>query len=160
MDADRIAVLERELSRLQRVTAMLAAGFLLLLVWRLLPGPPALEAREFRLRDARGAVRGALGMLDEERPMLRLNDVNGKARALLYLNPDRGGTLRLLDTGGESRLAFLLTDDGRPEIHVADAGGRTRTWLGLATAHRAALIVGDSAGVFWTTPLRSAGTGN
>lgn len=156
MDADRVVTLERKIAQLQRVTAMLAAGFVLLLVWRLLPGPPAVEAREFRVRDGSGTVRGALGMLDEQRPMLRLNDVNGKARALLYLNPGRGGTFRLIDPDGQSRLSLLLTEDGRPLAMIADSTGVPRTVIGLAVADRPAIMVGDSAGVFWTNPPRAS----
>lgn len=156
MDPAHIDVLERKVKKLQRVTAMLAAGFLLLLIWRLLPGPPVLDARGFRMRDARGIVRGALTMLDDHRPVLRLNDENGKARAMLYLNRERGGTFRLTDPDGVNRLSLLLTRDGRPEVRLDDPAGRTRTRLGLTGPEGPALAVGDSAGRIWSTPLRAA----
>jgi hypothetical protein len=155
MDLDRVGLLERKVARLQRVTVILAAGFLLLLVWRLLPGPAAIDAREFRLRDGHGVIRGALTMLDEHRPVLRLNDENGKARAMLYLNRERGGTFRLTDPDGVNRLSLLLTEDGWPEVRLDDPVGRTRTRLGLTGADRPALSVGDSLGGVWNTPLRA-----
>lgn len=157
MDDERLATLERKLSRLQRVTVMLAAGFVLLLVWRLVPPPPVIEAREFRLRDRGGAFRGALGMLDESRPMLRLNDLNGRARALLYLNPERGGTFRLLDQEGESRLALLLMEDGRSEIVMNDPRDGSWTRLAVPSPARPALATGDSAGAIWSSPRRGDG---
>ncbi len=155
MDSERIAVLERQVNRLQRVTVMLGAGFLLLLVWRLVPSSPTVTARQFLMKDASGVIRGALMMLDDGRPTLRLNDKNGRPRTMLYLNPDAGGALRFTDLRGHHRLQLLLTPEGEPEIRFENRDGVTRTRLGLTVAHRPAISIADPEGrPVWASPLR------
>jgi hypothetical protein len=145
MESGRVSELERKLNRLQRVTAMLAIGFGLLLVWRLLPGPETIDAREFRLRDAQNRIRGGLMMLEDGRPVLRLNDVNGRANVMLYLDQEQGGGLRFT-SAGTHRAQLLLTRDGWPELRLADASGRTRTFVGLERSDRPAFLATDSLG--------------
>jgi hypothetical protein len=146
MSADRIEALERQLKRLQRVTAVLAIGFVWLVAWRLVPGPPVSEAREFRMVDAGRRVRGAMSILDDGRPVLRLNDINGKARAMLYLDRERGGGLRFIDTDGEHRVEMFLPRSGDPEVRLNNAKGALRTRLMLANPGQPALQALDDEG--------------
>jgi hypothetical protein len=154
MNPSRIDDLERQIKRLQRVTIMVVVGFLLLLIWRLLPGPDTLEAKEFVMRDDSGAIRGALMMLDDGRPTLRLNDKNGSARAMLYLYPERGGGLRFTDTNSQHRLQLLLTREGSPELRIEGPDGRTRTQIGMTRSDQPSISIRDDSGrPVWASPL-------
>lgn len=160
MNDDRVAVLERQVRKLRRLTAVLAIGFVWLVAWRLVPGPDTVEAREFRMRDASGALRGALAILDDGRPLLRLNDVNGKARAMLYVNRERGGGLRIMDTDGERRIEMELHATGEPEMRISDPNGRTRTLIRLDQPEKPSIVVLDEGGAaLWSSPGREAPPG-
>jgi hypothetical protein len=149
--------LEQRIRRLERVVAILALGFALLIVWRILPGKPVVEAREFLMRDGKGVIRGALLMLADGRPALRLNDVNGKARAMLYLNPEAGGALRLTDLNGDQRAVLELSESGLPQLRLNDENGSVRTLVRPGAESRPAIVlIGENRKTVWSSPVRQA----
>ncbi|MEE8169672.1 MAG: hypothetical protein V3T70_03915 [Phycisphaerae bacterium] len=92
----------------------------------------AFEAREFRLVDRKGRVRGRLAMNDKELPELILADPNGKFRLVLAIKEDGHPRIQLRDRDGlKSRAALSMLSDGRPFLSFYDSQGRTRVALGL-----------------------------
>lgn len=122
--------LERRVDRLTAAVAVLAVGFVLAVVWALLPRPEVGAAR-FMLRDDVGRWRGALALDPEGNPTVRLNDPDG--RALLYgvVRSDGTPRFRLSDATGRSRVVLEMSADGSPRAQLLDANGRTgvQAWL-------------------------------
>ena len=139
----RLEALEAEVRRLRRFVPMLAAGFVLLLAWRFIPGPSTIEARHFIVRDENGQRRAEMAVLEDGRPTFRLNDEEGKARTMWYLNPDRGGNLRFTDLNGNHRLQMMLSAEGEPRIWVCNEDGRAQTHVGLGHAGAPAITISD-----------------
>ncbi len=121
----RLERLERRVRRLGGVTAMLACGWLVLIVWNFAPRP-RLDAREFAVRDSAGRRRAALMVRDDGLPALRLDDVNGQPRLYAMLRADGTPVLRLSDSAWVHRARFEIDEVGRPRVALADSAGRTR----------------------------------
>lgn len=126
----RLERLERRVRRLGGVTAMLACGWLVLIVWNFAPRP-RLDAREFAVRDSAGRRRAALMVRDDGLPALRLDDVNGQPRLYAMLRADGTPVLRLSDSAWVHRARFEIDETGRPRIALADSAGRTKLQLAL-----------------------------
>ena len=129
-----------------------------------------LEARSFRLCDARGNTRAELG-LDEHgapcltlfdgrgnpraalglvgkqgQPRLSLSDADGNMRAALHLEDDERPCLALSDAGDTPRVLLYLGEYGPPSIALLDADGNTRAGLHLDTEGQPRLVMLDARG--------------
>jgi hypothetical protein len=147
---DRLAVLEAQLRRMRALGAALAAGFLLIVVWRLLPGETVLGARRFVLIGERGMERGALELAADGSTQVRLNDERGKSRASLFVRRDGDVCLRLTDVAGNNRTQMWLGGDGVPHLQMSDARGHVAADLGVAPDGAASLGLARGAGGGWT----------
>ncbi len=137
----RLERLERRVRRLGGVTAMLACGWLVLIVWNFAPRP-RLDAREFAVRDSAGRRRAALMVRDDGLPALRLDDANGQPRLYAMLRADGTPVLRLSDSAWVHRARFEVDEAGRPRVVLADSTGHTRVQLALDAQGNGVLDLG------------------
>jgi hypothetical protein len=179
--AERIQGLERETRRLHRlwmgtifglaVLLGLAAALVMVSARHGFPGTVAdvIESRQFLVRDKTGAVRGALGALDDGSIRLSLQapgsraavtltalkggasgltftDSVGKARGVLGLLPDETTSLTFGDRNGQTRSALSLNPEGSATLVFADRTGSTRAGLGVDSRGVGTFTVVDRPG--------------
>jgi hypothetical protein len=147
---DRLAVLEAQFRRMRALGAALAAGFLLIVVWRLLPGDQVIAAQRFVLIGDHRIERGALEVAGDGSTQVRLNDARGKSRASLFVRREGDVCLRLTDTVGNNRVQLWLSPDGVPHLEMNDAQGHRGVALGVAPEGAASLGLARGAGRPWT----------
>jgi len=150
---ERITRLEHQqdaLKRANRRWRLTAAALMLFIGPAFLMGetPAApgrsIEAQQFVLRGADGAIRGVMGIGDDGSVGINLNDVKGRSRITLDLAADGSPGLDFYDQDGKLRTTLALGPAGTPGLGLYDPSGKLRTSLdvpahqtpGLAFYHR------------------------
>lgn len=129
--SERLSRLEAENRRLRRAGAVVVAplaGLALMGQARSNPGR-IVEGERFVLRDAKGTVRGALGLGPDGAAGLALTDPDGRLRASLTVGLDGLPALGLFDRDERSRVAVILSAGGAPSLRLYDAAGQARAGL-------------------------------
>jgi hypothetical protein len=154
----RIEELARENRRLRRLwMGTVVSGALLLgLATALvivtarhgLPGSIAdvIEARQFLLRDASGAVRGSWGTSENGSMRLQLQAPRSKAGLSLAALADGASGITVRDSAGRSRAVLGLLPDQTVSMLFADENGTTRTVLSLVRGGSSTLVFADRSG--------------
>ena len=91
----------------------------------------SIEATEFRLVDASGAVRGRLGTGEDGSVRLILSDTHGTGRLWSGILPDGTAMINLRDQEGRPRL-FVQVDEREPLIALRDEAGKGRLYLQIS----------------------------
>jgi hypothetical protein len=154
----RIEHLERENRRLRRLwMGMLVSVALLLgLATALvvvsarhgLPGTVAdvIEAREFLLRDASGAVRGSWASQPDGSARFMFQAPASKAGLSLSVLKGGASGITVRDSAGRSRAVLGLLPDQTVSLLFADENGTTRTVLSLVRGGSSTLVFADRSG--------------
>jgi hypothetical protein len=154
----RIEELARENRRLRRLwMGTVVSGALLLgLATALvivsarhgLPGTIAdvIEAKQFLLRDATGAVRGSCGTSENGSMRLLLQAPGTKAGLSLATLADGASGITVRDSAGHSRAVLGLLPDQTVSMLFADENGTTRTVLSLVRGGSSTLVFADRSG--------------
>jgi len=172
----RIEELARENRRLRRLWmgTVVSGGLLLGLATALvivsarhgLPGTvtDVVEARQFLLRDADGAIRGSwssgdkgamrfqlqapgskaglsLAVLEGGASGITVRDSAGRSRAVLGLLPDQTVSLLFADENGTTRTVLSLVRDGASTIVFADRGGSAKVGVGVDSRGQSTLTL-------------------
>ena len=113
-----------------------------------LPGTVAdvLEARQFLLRDANGAVRGTWGTANNGSMQLTLQTPGSKAGLSLTSMADGASGITVRDSAGRSRAVLGLLPDQTVSMLFADENGTTRTVLSLVRGGSSTLVFADRSG--------------
>jgi hypothetical protein len=188
MDASTIAVLLRRLEAVERSNRRLKAlaacvGLALIaatLMGQVRPGSPTVEAQEFVVKDASGAVRARLGTSAGLVSLNLLHDA-GRASLVVSANKAQGAHLALADTTGKIKGLLMLNEQavgmylspvdatGAPrspravfEVHtqgpggfaVYDRNGHTRALVGAISedGSSVAVIQDQNGTVTWRAP--------
>jgi hypothetical protein len=114
-----------------------------------LPGTVAdvVEARQFLLRDANGAVRGTWTALPNGSLRLSLQSPGSKAGLSLASLADGASGITVRDSAGRSRAVLGLLPDQTVSLLLADENGTTRTVLSLVRGGSSTLVFADRSGV-------------
>jgi len=154
----RIEELARENRRLRRLWmgTMVSGALLLGLATALvivsarhgLPGTIAdvIEAKQFLLRDATGAVRGSWGTVENGSMRLQLQAPGSKAGLTLAALADGASGITIRDSAGRSRAVLGLLPDQTVSLLFADDNGTTRTVLSLVRGGSSTLVFADRSG--------------
>ena len=154
----RIEELARENRRLRRLwMGTVVSGALLLgLATALvivsarhgLPGAVAdiIEARQFVLRDANGAIRGSWATGDKGSIRLQLQAPGSKAGLSLAVLEGGASGITVRDSAGRSRAVLGLLPDQTVSLLFADENGTTRTVLSLVRGGSSTLVFADRSG--------------
>ncbi len=137
----RVQTLEHARQRWRLAGLMAALLSATLVLGAQTSGPRSIEAQGFILRDASGAMRARLGMVDGA-PSLALYDSNARLRAAIAVETEGpilslfngDGTPRLVigargdqafvilrDADGAPRAAMAVQEDGSPNLYLLDA---------------------------------------
>jgi hypothetical protein len=113
-----------------------------------LPGTVAdvVEARQFLLRDANGAVRGTWTTSRNGSMRLSLQSPGSKAGLSLASLPDGASGITVRDSAGRSRAVLGLLPDQTVSLLLADENGTTRTVLSLVRGGSSTLVFADRSG--------------
>jgi hypothetical protein len=113
-----------------------------------LPGAVAdvLEARQFLLRDANGAVRGTWGTTSNGSMRLTLQSPGSKAGLSLTSMADGASGITVRDSAGRSRAVLGLLPDQTVSLLLADENGTARTVLSLVRGGSSTLVFADRGG--------------
>lgn len=113
-----------------------------------LPGTVAevLEARQFLLRDANGAIRGSWSTAGNGAMRLTLQSPGSKAGLSLTSLPDGASGITVRDSAGRSRAVLGLLPDQTVSLLFADENGTTRTVLSLVRGGSSTLVFADRSG--------------
>lgn len=113
-----------------------------------LPGTVAevIEARQFLLRDASGAIRGTWGTSANGALRLNLQSPGSKAGLSLASLPDGASGITVRDSAGRSRAVLGLLPDQTVSLLLADENGTTRTVLSLVRGGSSTLVFADRSG--------------
>lgn len=98
-----------------------------------------LAAQEIRLVDAKGNMRGMLGVNKDGDPRISLFDSHGKLRTALEISDAQGLAFDLLDPTGTVRLSLIINIDRIPALRLFDSQHRPRVLLGVDPEGEAAL---------------------
>ncbi|HEY9015598.1 MAG TPA: hypothetical protein VIM84_11110, partial [Gemmatimonadales bacterium] len=113
-----------------------------------LPGTVAevVEAKQFLLRDAQGAIRGTWGASQNGAMRLSLLSPGSKAGLSLASLPDGASGITIRDSAGRSRAVLGLLPDQTVSLLFADENGTTRTVLSLVRGGSSTLVFADRSG--------------
>jgi hypothetical protein len=113
-----------------------------------LPGTVAdvIEAREFLLRDASGAIRGSWASGDKGSMRLQLQAPGSKAGLSLAVLEGGASGITVRDSAGRSRAVLGLLPDQTVSMLFADENGTTRTVLSLVPGGSSTLVFADRSG--------------
>jgi hypothetical protein len=154
----RIEDLARENRRLRRLWmgTMVSGALLLGLATALvivsarhgLPGSIAdvIEAKQFLVRDATGAIRGSWGTTENGSMRLQLQTPGSKAGLTLAALADGASGITIRDSAGRSRAVLGLLPDQTVSLLFADDNGTTRTVLSLVRGGSSTLVFADRSG--------------
>jgi hypothetical protein len=154
----RIEELARENRRLRRLwmgTVVsgalllgLATALLIVSARHGLPGTVAdvIEARQFILRDASGAIRGSWATGDKGSMRLQLQAPGSKAGLSLAVLEGGASGITVRDSAGRSRAVLGLLPDQTVSLLFADENGTTRTVLSLVRGGSSTLVFADRSG--------------
>jgi hypothetical protein len=114
-----------------------------------LPGTVAdvVEARQFLLRDANGAIRGTWSSAENGSLRFSLQSPGSKAGLSLASLPDGASGITVRDSAGRSRAVLGLLPDQTVSLLLADENGTTRTVLSLVRGGSSTLVFADRSGV-------------
>jgi hypothetical protein len=114
-----------------------------------LPGTVAdvVEARQFLLRDANGAVRGTWAASQNGAMRLSVLTPGSKAGLSLASLPDGASGITVRDSAGRSRAVLGLLPDQTVSLLLADENRTTRTVLSLVRGGSSTLVFADRSGV-------------
>ena len=154
---NRLEQLERDNRRLRRYTTTMLVvvamvlGLGVALVWYSvrsgLPGSPmSVSARQFVLRDASGATRGAWGLGDDGAVRFVLNDGEGRQRVRLSLLRDGSAGLSFADSADRKLAVFGLLPDYTTNLALTDPAGIPRAVLGVSPNGSSNLVFADRSG--------------
>jgi hypothetical protein len=96
-------------------------------------------AQEIVLIDAKGQVRGTLGVNQNGDAGLSFYDHHGKRRTALEISDAEGLWFKLFDTTGALRLALTINSDQIPALRLFDSQRHPRVLLGVDPDGEAAL---------------------
>jgi hypothetical protein len=113
-----------------------------------LPGTIAnvIEAKQFLLRDANGAIRGTWGTSENGSMRLLLQAPGSKAGLSLASLADGASGITVRDSAGRSRAVLGLLPDQTVSLLFADENGTTRTVLSLVRGGSSTLVFADRSG--------------
>lgn len=126
----------------------LATALLIVSARHGLPGTVAdvIEARQFLLRDASGAVRGTWATGDKGSMRLQLQAPGSKAGLSLAVLEGGASGITVRDSAGRSRAVLGLLPDQTVSLLFADENGTTRTVLSLVRGGSSTLVFADRSG--------------
>ena len=155
----RLEALEQTEARLKRQSMLNLVGLAVLLggaaamfffaVRRGVPGTvaPVVEAREYRLRDKDGKIRGAWGFAEDGSIRFVLqNDANLRALRLNLL-PDGSAGITFSDSAGSNRVVLGLLSDGTSSLVFTDPKGTARSVYSFTPSGASSVIFADRDGV-------------
>jgi hypothetical protein len=154
----RIEELHRENRRLRRLwmgTVVsgalllgLAAALLIVSARHGLPGTVAdvVEAKQFLLRNASGAIVGSWSTEDKGSMRLQLQAPRSKAGLSLSVLESGASGITVRDSAGRSRAVLGLLPDQTVSMLFADENGTTRTVLSLVRGGSSTLVFADRSG--------------
>jgi hypothetical protein len=155
---DRMDRLERENRRLRRFGNLSLIGMAIILglaaavFWfsgrfGTLGGVPEnLVARQFSLRDGRGATRGTWSVADDGTVRLLFNDGQGRARVRVSVLPDGSSGFTFADSTDHRLLVLGVLPDQSVSLVMSDNSGTPRAVLGLSGGGAANLVFADRSG--------------
>jgi hypothetical protein len=126
----------------------LAAALVIVSARHGLPGTVAdvIEARQFLLRDANGAVRGTWSTGPKGSIRLQLQAPDSKAGLSLAVLEGGASGITVRDSAGRSRAVLGLLPDQTVSLLLADENGTTRTVLSLVRGGSSTLVFADRSG--------------
>ena len=98
-----------------------------------------MTAQEIVLVDAKGDMRGTLGVNKDGNAGLSLFDHHGKLRTALEISDTEGLAFKLFDPTGAVRLSLIVNNDRVPALRLFDSQQRPRVLLGVDPEGEAAL---------------------
>ena len=98
-----------------------------------------MTAQEIILVDAKGDMRGTLGVNKDGDAGLSLFDHQGKLRTALEISDTEGLAFKLFDVTGAVRLSLIINPDRIPALRLFDSQRRPRVLLGVDPEGEAAL---------------------
>lgn len=98
-----------------------------------------MTAQEIVLVDAKGDMRGTLGVNKQGDAGLSLFDHQGKLRTALEISDTEGLAFKLFDPTGAVRLSLIINTDRIPALRLFDSRHRPRVLLGVDPEGEAAL---------------------
>jgi hypothetical protein len=96
-------------------------------------------AQEIMLVDAKGHMRGTLGVTRDGDAGLSFYDHQGRLRTALEISDAEGLGFKLFDTTGTLRLSLIINTDRIPALRLFDSQHRPRVLLGVDPDGEAAL---------------------
>jgi hypothetical protein len=155
----RLDAMEKTEERLKRQSLLNLLGLAVLLggaaalfffaARRGMPGSVAavVEAREYRLRDKDGKIRGAWGFSDDG--SIRFVLQNGENQRALRLNllPDGSAGVTFADSAGGNRVVLGLLSDGTASLVFADGKGTSRSVHSFSPSGASSVIFADRDGI-------------
>lgn len=136
---ERIAALERQVQRLRGMVLLLILMAAVQIVWHLMPGPDAVSARRFVLKQRGAPPRGEFSLWDDGTPAFRINNERGEALALWALRKDGRLSLRMSDAEHTNRIEMGVDPEGTPYLTLSGNDGRSRARLGVDAQNHASL---------------------
>jgi hypothetical protein len=126
----------------------LAAALVVVSARHGLPGTVAdvIEARQFLLRDATGAIRGSWAFGDKGSMRFQLLAPGSKAGLSLSVLEGGASGITVRDSAGRSRAILGLLPDQTVSLLLADENGTTRTVLSLVRGGSSTLVFADRSG--------------
>lgn len=100
----------------------------------------------FALLDKKGTVRGGIAVTGDGQPMLMMADANQHARAVLRLENGSDPCLCLSDADMNTLLSLSL-ENGSPALRFLDKDGKPRTYLGATPGKESSLLMADKGKV-------------
>jgi len=155
----RLEALEQTEARLKRQSLLNLVGLAVLLggavatfffaARRGMPGSVAavMEAREYRLRDKDGKIRGAWGFAEDGAIRFVLQNGDNQRALRLNLLPDGSAGVTFSDSGGTNRVVLGLLSDGTSTLVFTDAKGTARSVYSFAPSGSSSVIFADRDGV-------------
>jgi len=155
----RLEALEKTEERLKRQSLLNLVGLAVLLggaaamfffaARRGMPGSVAavVEAREYRLRDPDGKIRGAWGFAEDGAIRFVLQNGDNQRALRLNLLPDGSAGVTFADSAGGNRVVLGLLSDGTASLVFADAQGVSRSVYSFSPSGASSVIFADRNGV-------------
>ena len=155
----RLDAMERTEARLKRQSLLNLVGLAVMLggavalfffaARRGMPGSvaPVLEAREYRLRDQEGKIRGAWGFAEDGSIRFVLQNGDNQRALRLNLLADGSAGVTFSDSAGGNRVVLGLLSDGTSSLVFTDGKGTARSVYSFAPSGASSLIFADRDGV-------------
>lgn len=105
-----------------------------------------LVARQVRIMDERGNVRGLLGINSSGEPALGFYDDAGLCRTSISLSARSVPVIELNNADGNPAINMCVYPGGCAAIHILDNAGKKRVSIGVADDGSSNAVFGDEAG--------------